>query len=71
MRWDGSGIWEGFIPDVAIGSIYKYKIQSSHNDIITEKADPFAKECEHPPKTASVIWEDNYELERQQMDGQS
>ena len=60
VRWDGSGIWEGFIPNVAIGSIYKYKIQSSYNDIKTEKADPFAKKCEHPPKTASVIWEDNY-----------
>ena len=43
VRWDGSGIWEGFIPNVAIGSIYKYKIQSSYNDIKTEKADPFAK----------------------------
>ena len=60
VRWDGSGIWEGFIPNVGIGSIYKYKIQSSHNDVKTEKADPFAKKCEHPPKTASVIWEDDY-----------
>ena len=41
-------------------SIYKYKIQSSYNDIKTEKADPFARRCEHPPKTASVVWEDDY-----------
>ncbi|MEN8965829.1 MAG: 1,4-alpha-glucan branching protein GlgB [Polaribacter sp.] len=60
VRWDDSGIWEGFIPNVGIGSIYKYKIQSSHDDVKTEKADPFAKKCEHPPKTASVVWEDNY-----------
>ncbi|WP_439127483.1 1,4-alpha-glucan branching protein GlgB [Polaribacter sp.] len=60
VRWDGSGIWEGFIPNVGIGSIYKYKIQSSHNYVKTEKADPFAKKCEHPPKTASVVWEDDY-----------
>lgn len=61
VRWDGSGIWEGFIPGVKKGNLYKYKIQSSHNDVITEKADPFAKRCEHPPKTASVVWEDNYQ----------
>ncbi|WP_397447462.1 1,4-alpha-glucan branching protein GlgB [Polaribacter sp. R77954] len=61
VRWDGSGIWEGFIPNVEKGNIYKYKIQSSNNDIITEKADPFARRCEHPPKTASVVWEDEYQ----------
>ena len=60
VRWDGSGIWEGFIPGVGKGNIYKYKIRSSNNDITTEKADPFARRCEHPPKTASVIWEDDY-----------
>ena len=61
VRWDGSGICEGFIPKVGKGNIYKYKIQSSHNDVTTEKADPFARRCEHPPKTASVVWQDDYE----------
>ena len=61
VRWDGSGIWEGFIPGVGKGNIYKYKIQSTNNDIRTEKADPFARRCEHPPKTASVVWEDSYD----------
>ena len=56
VRWDESGIWEGFIPGVKQGDIYKYKILSHNNDIKTEKADPFAKRCEHPPKTASVVW---------------
>ena len=65
VRWDGSGIWEGFIPGVSKGNIYKYKIQSSHNDVVTEKADPFARRCEHPPKTASVVWSDDYEWKDQ------
>jgi len=56
VRWDESGIWEGFIPGVKQGNIYKYRIHSHNNDIKTEKADPFAKRCEHPPKTASVVW---------------
>jgi len=56
VRWDESGIWEGFIPGVKQGDVYKYKIVSHNNGIKTEKADPFAKRCEHPPKTASVVW---------------
>ncbi|MFH6767292.1 1,4-alpha-glucan branching protein GlgB [Gaetbulibacter aquiaggeris] len=60
VRWDGSGIWEGFIPFVGKGNTYKYKIHSHHNDIKTEKADPYARRCEHPPKTASIVWDDSY-----------
>jgi 1,4-alpha-glucan branching enzyme len=60
VRWDASGIWEGFIPNVEKGCTYKYKIQSNNNGIITEKADPFALFCEHPPKTASVVWDLDY-----------
>ncbi|MFD2562273.1 1,4-alpha-glucan branching protein GlgB [Aquimarina rubra] len=63
VRWDESGIWEGFIPGVGKGSVYKYKIHSHNNDIKTEKADPYARRCEHPPKTASVVWEDSYNWE--------
>ena len=60
VRWDSSGIWEGFIPNIESGEIYKYKIQSNNNDIWTEKADPFARVCEHPPKTASVVYDTDY-----------
>lgn len=60
VRWDGSGIWEGFIPEVQKGDKYKYKIHSHHNDVKTEKADPFARKCEHPPLTASVVWDLDY-----------
>nr|WP_298927636.1 1,4-alpha-glucan branching protein GlgB [uncultured Allomuricauda sp.] len=57
VRWDESGIWEGFIPGVDKGTKYKFKIQSNNNDIWTEKADPFGRYCEQPPNTASVVWE--------------
>ncbi|WP_298237278.1 1,4-alpha-glucan branching protein GlgB [uncultured Algibacter sp.] len=60
VRWDESGIWEGFIPTVGKGDIYKYKIQSHNNDIKTEKADPYARRAEHPPKTGSIVWDDTY-----------
>nr|WP_315188071.1 1,4-alpha-glucan branching protein GlgB [uncultured Flavobacterium sp.] len=57
VRWDSSGIWEGFIPGIEKGTTYKYKIQSNNGGIVTEKADPFAFYCEKPPHTASVIWD--------------
>ncbi|KAF2336819.1 1,4-alpha-glucan branching protein GlgB [Flavobacterium ginsenosidimutans] len=60
VRWDSSGIWEGFIPDISKGTLYKYKIQSNINGVITEKADPFALYCEKPPQTASVVWDLDY-----------
>ncbi|UPZ14658.1 1,4-alpha-glucan branching protein GlgB [Flavobacterium humidisoli] len=60
VRWDSSGIWEGFIPDISKGTLYKYKIQSSINGVIAEKADPFARYCEKPPHTASVVWDLDY-----------
>jgi 1,4-alpha-glucan branching enzyme len=61
VRWDSSGIWEGFIPMVEKGMSYKYKIHSNNNGYVSEKADPYARRFEHPPKTASIVWEDNYQ----------
>ncbi len=60
VRWDSSGIWEGFIPNIEKGTTYKYKIQSNIGGVITEKADPFALYCEKPPHTASLVWDLNY-----------
>ena len=55
VRWDESGIWEGFIPEAHEGMRYKYKIKSHHNDVVTEKADPYSFSYERPPNTASII----------------
>ncbi|MCK5678136.1 MAG: 1,4-alpha-glucan branching protein GlgB [Flavobacteriaceae bacterium] len=54
VRWDGSGIWEGFIPEAEEGIRYKFKIKSQ-NHIETEKADPYAFFSETPPNTASIV----------------
>lgn len=62
VRWDGSGIWEGFIPGLKMGVQYKYKIHSDNSGIVTEKADPYAFACEHPPRTASIACDiENYD----------
>lgn len=58
-RWDHSGIWEGFFPDIAHGEAYKYAIHSVTGEYL-EKSDPFAAYFETPPKTASIVWEPKY-----------
>lgn len=61
VRWDSSGIWEGFIPGIRKGDIYKYHIVSKYNNYRVNKGDPFAFYWEIPPRTASRVWELDYE----------
>jgi 1,4-alpha-glucan branching enzyme len=56
-----SGIWEGFIPDVGVGSLYKYYIRSRHRGYRVAKADPLSFYNEIPPKTASIVWNLDYD----------
>jgi len=60
-----SGIWEGFIPGVSKGAIYKYYIVSHGRGYRVEKADPFAFYAETPPKTASIAWDLDYSWQDQ------
>ncbi len=58
-RLDGSGIWEGFIPSVKKGDLYKYRI-TAYDGRRLEKADPYGKFFEIPPNTATVVWDWDY-----------
>lgn len=49
-----SGVWELFIPDVSVGSRYKYEILTAEGHWVL-KADPMAQAAEVPPATASVV----------------
>ncbi|HEY5683600.1 MAG TPA: 1,4-alpha-glucan branching protein GlgB [Sulfuricaulis sp.] len=60
-RMDDSGIWEGFIPGVTRGAKYKYHLTSHHRNYQVEKTDPFALYTETPPRTASVVWDLDYQ----------
>ena len=55
-RLDGSGVWEGFVPGVGQGAVYKYHITSRQYGRHLEKGDPFARAWEVPPRSASVVW---------------
>jgi len=56
-----SGIWEGFIPGVAKGAVYKYHVVSRYNGYRVDKADPFAFYSEIPPRTGSIAWDLDYD----------
>jgi 1,4-alpha-glucan branching enzyme len=60
-RDDSSGIWEGSIAGVTRGALYKYHIVSPYTPGGVDKADPFAFRAEPPPRTASVVWDLDYE----------
>jgi 1,4-alpha-glucan branching enzyme len=53
---DGTGRWMGFFENARCGDFYKYRIQDAHGHWY-DKADPYAFRAEHPPGTASQIWE--------------
>lgn len=58
-RWDESGIWEGFFEHIGRGEAYKFAIVSVSGEYL-EKADPFARYAEVAPRTASIVWDENY-----------
>lgn len=84
--WDGrrnpmrcrfdTGIWEVFIPVLGTGTLYKYEIVGKDGELVPLKADPFARQSELRPKTASVVpdptpfvWSDgDYMEERRKKD---
>ncbi|MFP5273904.1 1,4-alpha-glucan branching enzyme [Coleofasciculus sp.] len=54
MRKGDTGIWELFIPEVAVGDPYKYEIKN-YDGHIYEKSDPYGFHQEIRPKTASIV----------------
>ena len=58
-----SGLWEGFIPGLGHGALYKYHVASKYGGYRVDKADPFAFSFEGPPRTASLVWDLDYAWE--------
>src|SRR3954464_6424318 len=55
-----AGIFSGFVPGVARGDLYKFRIVSAAGHILPDKADPYGKAQQTPPNTASMVWNLDY-----------
>jgi len=64
-RWDGSGIWEGFIDGLTWGTLYKYAIETQGGEIL-EKSDPYALSWEQNIQAASLVSTTWYEWNDQE-----
>jgi 1,4-alpha-glucan branching enzyme len=79
-HWDGrvnpmrslgqSGIWELFVPGIGAGEAYKFELLAPGGSPDL-KSDPFAKQSEIPPRSASIVcdlekiqWTDSAWMER-------
>ena len=70
-HWDGrmypmrsrgsSGVWELFIPGLSPGALYKFEIRNRDSGQLLAKADPYAREAELRPNTASIVNHSDYQ----------
>ncbi len=56
LHGSDSGIWSGFVPGIGHGDAYKYAVRTQAGEWL-EKSDPYAFATEHPPKTASIVYD--------------
>jgi 1,4-alpha-glucan branching enzyme len=68
-----SGVHAGFVADVAPGMHYKYHITAGNGQVQPLKSDPYARETQLRPDTASMVpyhtefqWQDSQWLEQRQ-----
>jgi 1,4-alpha-glucan branching enzyme len=64
-HWDGrvhimrrhpaSGVWEIFIPGMQVLTAYKYEVISAEGRYLPLKADPYARQMQLRPETASLV----------------
>jgi 1,4-alpha-glucan branching enzyme len=62
-QWDGrkhplrrrEGVWEGFVPGLSAGALYKYELEDANGELLPLKADPFAFAAQLRPDTASTV----------------
>jgi len=63
--WDGRrhpmrlrrecGVWELFVPGVAVGARYKFEVRTQTGQVLPPRADPYARQAELRPATASIV----------------
>jgi 1,4-alpha-glucan branching enzyme len=66
VRWDESGIWEGWIPYVGERDNYRYFIRAKGRGFEQQKIDPFGFYHNQPPQPSTRIHDTWYEWHDQQ-----
>lgn len=69
-NWDGrchamrnlnqSGYWNIFIPQVKADDLYKYELKDASGNLLPLKADPYGKQAQYRPDTASIVSSDKH-----------
>ena len=64
-NWDGrrhpmrlrdmAGVWEIFVPHVAVGDLYKFELLGAAGQLLPLKADPYGRAAQLRPDTASIV----------------
>ncbi len=55
LRHSELGVWECFVPNISVGTLYKYAIYSRYNNYSVDKTDPYGFAAELRPQTASIV----------------
>ncbi|MEL5848576.1 MAG: 1,4-alpha-glucan branching protein GlgB [Candidatus Igneacidithiobacillus chanchocoensis] len=73
--WDGrchpmrargqSGVWELFLPELPVGSLYKFELRSRASGAVFVKTDPYAQAFEFRPATAARVLQSSYQWQDQ------
>jgi len=50
----GSGIWELFVPEIGMGTLYKFEIRTQDGRVLL-KSDPYGLQMQMRPETASIV----------------
>jgi 1,4-alpha-glucan branching enzyme len=56
----GIGVWDIFIPEVGVETLYKYELLDATGSLLPLKSDPFARYAEAPPGNASIVYKSAY-----------
>ena len=69
----GSGVWELFIPELPVGTVYKFEIRNRQQGTVLLKTDPYGQQFELRPDTAAIVagkgtyaWSDDGWIEHRQ-----
>ncbi len=55
LRHAELGVWEGFVPAIPRGSLYKFALYSRNNSYAADKIDPYGFCCELRPNNANIV----------------